>query len=536
MKRTAIAALSAAALVGGMLAAGTPASAAPGNGNGPKLEVYVGEVDAAGLEKLHRAGLDHEDIATGDNLNGSIAVEVVMSTLQADKLASDGVELAVKKINGKKASEVAALQNAAGYQGFRSYSDEGGIADELRATAAANPNLAKLVPFGKSVQGQDILAVKVTKNANNTKDGKRPAVMYLGAQHAREWITPEMVRRLMHYYLDNYSSDPQIRHIVDTTELWFVPVANPDGYDFTFADDNRLWRKNLADNDGDGQITNVDGVDPNRNYATKWGWDNEGSSPEPSSETYRGPGPNSEPESKALDALFARVGFEHFINYHSAAELLLYGIGWQVNTPSPDDEIYKPMVGTDEESAVPGYDPDISAELYTTNGDTDTHMTVQYGTLGFTPEMTTCQVASDKYDDDEWLAEDCLSGFNFPDDDRLITEEFEKNIPFALSVAKSAQDPADPVTFNGETAPDLVADEFAVSHGTSQPVAVIADRQLKDLRLNYRVNGGTAVAAKVTEWAGGERYGDTHHDYYAEFRGTVAAQQLETWSMCGSPA
>ncbi|MET7443298.1 M14 family zinc carboxypeptidase [Streptomyces sp. NPDC005568] len=26
-------------------------------------------------------------------------------------------------------------------------------------------------------------------------------------QHAREWITPEMTRRLMHYYLDNYSTD-----------------------------------------------------------------------------------------------------------------------------------------------------------------------------------------------------------------------------------------------------------------------------------------------------------------------------------------
>ena len=76
------------------------------------------------------------------------------------------------------------------------------------------------------------------------------------------------------------------------------------------------------------------------------------------------------------------------------------------------------MAGTDEDPAVPGYDPDISAELYTTNGDTDTHMTVEFGTLGFTPEMTTCEVASDKYPDDEWEADDCISGFNFPDDDR----------------------------------------------------------------------------------------------------------------------
>ena len=128
-------------------------------------------------------------------------------------------------------------------------------------------------------------------------------------------------------------------------------------------------------------------------------------------------------------------GFEFFVNYHSAAELLLYGIGWQVNTPSPDDVIAQAMVGTDENPAVPGYDPDISAELYTTNGDTDTHARCKYGTIGFTPEMSTCTAASNSVPDDEWLAEDCVSDFIFPDDEELIQAEFEKNIPFALSVA-----------------------------------------------------------------------------------------------------
>ena len=173
------------------------------------------------------------------------------------------------------------------------------------------------------------------------------------------------------------------------------PGGQPGRVRLHVHDGNRLWRKNLRDNNGDGQITAVDGVDPNRNFAYRWGWDNEGSSPDPSSETYRGPAPNSEPETRALDRLFRRIGFEFFINYHSAAELLLYGVGWQVSTPTPDDEIYKAMAGDDAHPAVPGYDPDISAELYTTNGDTDTHMTVRYGTLGFTPEMTTCQTVSD---------------------------------------------------------------------------------------------------------------------------------------------
>ena len=201
--------------------------------------------------------------------------------------------------------------------------------------------------------------------------------------------------------------------------------------------------------------------------------------------------------------------------------MLLYGIGWQVSTPSPDDVIYEAMVGDDENPAVPGYDPDISAELYTTNGDTDTHATVENGTLGFTPEMTTCETVSASIPDDEWEPEDCISGFNFPDDEELIQAEFEKNIPFALSVAKSAHDPDDPVSVVGRTAADMVSDPFAVSHGTTQPVAVTAKKAIKDLRLKYSVNGGPTTSVKTSQWRGGERYGDTHHDYYGEFRGTV---------------
>ena len=60
------------------------------------------------------------------------------------------------------------------------------------------------------------------------------------------------------------------------------------------------------------------------------------------------------------------------------------------------------MVGDDADPAVPGYDPDISAELYTTNGDIDSHMQEAYGTLGFTPEMSTCEAAVALDPDDEW--------------------------------------------------------------------------------------------------------------------------------------
>ncbi|MEV4638818.1 M14 family zinc carboxypeptidase [Actinoplanes sp. NPDC049548] len=506
-------ALSLATAAAAVLPGIAPAAAAPSDDT---LGVYVGTLDAAQLERLRAVGLDHDESAVTAAANGKIAVETILGRRQAERLVAAGVPLTAKRPTARMRAEAAQAPSV-----FRPYAAPGGIRDELAATAARHPRLAKLVTVGKTLKGVPIQAVKVTRDARLVRDGRRPAVLYIGGQHAREWITPEMTRRLLHHVLDGYGTDATITKVLNTTELWFVPVANPDGYDFTFTEGHRLWRKNLRDNNGDGEITAGDGVDLNRNFAEKWGYDNEGSSADPASETYRGTAPNSEPETKALDALFKRVGFEFLVNYHSAAELLLYGVGWQVSTPSPDDQIAVALAGDDAHPAVPGYDPDISAELYTTNGDTDYHAQVRTGTIGFTPEMSTCETISGLDPDDQWNPDDCESGFNFPDDEKLIQGEFVKNLPFALSVAQSAKDPANPVSTVGRSTPDLAVDAFGTSYGSRQQVAVTAKRSLRAVTLHYSINGGRQRIAPTAEWRGGERYGDVLDKYFAERRGTV---------------
>jgi Zinc carboxypeptidase/Immune inhibitor A-like, MAM domain len=497
------------------------------------LDVYQGRVDLRGLESLRAAGIDPHELAVAPAPDGKADVEVVVSQEQADELAADGVELAPKLVDGQTAAEAATLAVAAGPAVFRQYGVPGGLKDEFTQLAADHPDIAELEVIGQSVQGQDIVALRVTRNPRTTPDGRRPATLYSAAQHAREWITPEMVRRLAHHVIDGWKVDPTISNLINTTEMWFVPVANPDGYDWTFQPGQRMWRKNLADNDGDGQITPIDGVDPNRNFATKWGYDNEGSSEVFGSETYRGPAPASEPETRAMDGLLQRVGFEFQINYHSAAELLLYGTGWQVSTPTPDDAIYEAMAGDDANPAVAGYDPDISAELYTTNGETTEHAQDTYGTLAFTPEMSTCQTASASVPDDAWDPADCGSVFTFPDDEALIQAEFEKNIPFAIATARSAKDPDDAVSVVGRTVPDFVIDPFTTSTGSPQTVAVNARRALTNRQVHWRINGGTDHKANLAEWAGGERYGDDKDTYFAEYRadvtGAVAGDSVEVW-------
>jgi hypothetical protein len=519
-------------MLAAVLASAATAVAAPA----PQLDVYVGEVSRDQLAKIVELGIDRHELEISKAAGKDrVRVETVISGAQAQELASDGVELEPKEIGGQTVAERATLKAAQGFEVFKHYAGAGGIKEEVLRTAVRNWRIAKPVLVGKTVKGEDIVGIKLSKGALWTRDGAKPSTLYIGAQHAREWITPEMNLRLMHYLIDRYDSgDRRIRRLLDENELWIVPVANPDGYDYSFTEGQRLWRKNLRDNDDSGTVTPGDGVDLNRNFDYRWGYDNEGSSPDPSDLTWRGPSPNSEPETQAIDRLAKRVGFEFFVNYHSAAELLLYGTGWQVATPTPDDIIAEAMAGDDAHPAVPGYDPDISAELYTTNGDTDTYLTEKYGTFGFTPEMSTCEAASDSVPDDEWEAEDCGSGFEFPDDEALVEAEFRKNIPFALAVAESASDPDDPVSVVGREAEDFRVDTFEVSYGDPQTVAVTAKRALRDLRMHYRINNGKTRTTHVSEWRGGERYGGNENErYYAEYRGEVrgtrAGDSVKVW-------
>ncbi|WP_428955404.1 M14 family zinc carboxypeptidase [Streptomyces sp. cg35] len=507
-------------------------SSASGDPGADAVKVFRADVSKEQIPLLLQAGQDGHELGEQAPVKGTAEVEVYLTDRQAETLRDQGVKLTERKLTAKAEARVA----AAGDGVFRPYSGKGNLQEEIVRTGQEHPGLTKVVSIGKTLQGQDILALKVSKGAKKTNDGAKPSVLYMSNQHAREWITPEMTRRLMHHYVDNYAKDRRIKKIVDSTELWFVLSANPDGYDWTFrSDSNRQWRKNMRDINGDGKYTTGDGVDLNRNFAYKWGYDDEGSSPSPASQTYRGASPNSEPETKALDAFEKRVGFDYAINYHSAAELLLYGVGWQVATPTPDDVLYKALAGTPDNSAIPGYHPQVSSELYTTNGEADGHAGNVNGVSMFTPEMSTCQTASNVDPNDAWRPQDCASVFTFPDDEKLIQDEFAKNIPFALSVAETASHPDQPSSSVGLDAPDFTPATFSTSYarGGDQEVSVIARKSVRDKELNYRINGGRSHDEELRAWKGGETYGgddNLHFDAYrAKIEDADVGDKVEVW-------
>lgn len=542
---------------------------AVGQAEGTGLNAYeVRDLDGRTLQTLAESGFD-----TGEGREGK-RLEVVATSDQVRALRKQGVDVALKRdARGRTALQALRrdVQPDGSYDVYRPYfndectettcyvgRDDGGeprqtLYQELTQLAEENPEIVQPVEIGRTVNDVPILALRVTQDAREQSNpaGSKPAVLYSAAQHAREWITPEMTRRLAHLFVDNYGASgdalgtdgqpvagaegrvqaEELTRLVNDYELWFVVVANPDGYDFTFTPGNRLWRKNLRDNNGDGEITAADGVDPNRNFAEKWNYDNEGSSGDPTSETYRGPGPNSEPETQAMDGLLRDVGFEFQVNYHSAAELLLYPFGFQVQTTAADDPIFRALSGTDADPAIKGvepqvpndYDPDTSSELYTTNGETTDHAYSRYDTLAWTPEM-------DVSDPDRGGGE---SVFEFQDSEEDLQAAFEKNIPFALDVAASAGDPANPVSHLDRTPADFEVERFPTSFGDPQTVEANVKRELGEITLHFRIDGGPEQTAPTTEYAGGERYDETGDVYYHRVRGNVtgasAGDTVRVW-------
>ncbi|MGH2677408.1 MAG: M14 family metallopeptidase, partial [Actinomycetota bacterium] len=518
-----------------------PASGAVASGQ--SLEMYEATVDGGTLQELVSQGYDVTHVE--DTAQGS-RVALVLSPGEHRILQAKGVDMKVSRTEqGLSASRLAAQQAQDGFEVYRSFDENGGIRDEMYRIARQNRNLVKLEVLGETIEGREYIALKVTQNARTVPDNSRPAVLYVSTHHAREWISTEVNRRLLHWYIDEFKAgNPTVTNLLQTTELWFVLVHNPDGYEYTF-DVERLWRKNLRDNDGDGQITNADGVDPNRNYDEHWNYDDEGSATQIADETFRGTTPESEPETQALVSLFDDVDFEFAISYHSFGPLLLYTQGWQVLTPSADDPIYMALTGDDNDPAIPGSNPGVGADLYTTNGEFTDWAHGDRGTLAWTPELN----------------EGCEGcGFVFPDDEALIQDEFELTRDFAVNVAKSAGDPDDPESHWGMDTEGLYVNEAELdpwkstwpqsdlrvetsyAGGSSQPVEVLAKRADGTVTLHYSINGETAQTAPTSESPPGERSGgnNAYNVYYHYLRGDVpgldVGDSVEYWFTGGGEA
>ncbi|MDW8114635.1 MAG: M14 family zinc carboxypeptidase [candidate division WOR-3 bacterium] len=139
---------------------------------------------------------------------------------------------------------------------------------------------------------------------------------------------------------DPVNFDNPITWLINNREIYFVPVMNPDGYVYNSDSGGAAanWRKNRRII----QSPYV-GVDLNRNYGYKWGYDNIGSSPSPSSEAYRGPERFSEPETRIVRDFMLSKKIRAQIDYHTYGRYNMYPWGYDTFTP-PDVRTLREVV------------------------------------------------------------------------------------------------------------------------------------------------------------------------------------------------
>lgn len=154
-----------------------------------------------------------------------------------------------------------------------------------------------------------LLACYVGGNLNGAQ--QRPQFFYTSTMHGDEQTGFVMMLRLIDYLLNNYTTDPQVQHIMDNVDLWICPVENPDG--MYASSDNTMGGWSWS---GSGSTrANANGVDLNRNY------------PEVGQ-----PAKNYEPEIQAMIDFASQHHFVMSANFHGGAEL--YNFPWDSWTVS----------------------------------------------------------------------------------------------------------------------------------------------------------------------------------------------------------
>jgi hypothetical protein len=220
--------------------------------------------------------------------------------------------------------------------GFFTYNEALQILDSMSLLyPALISNKAPVSLTKKTIEGRDIYYLRITSNVK--PDNQKPEILYNALHHAREACSLSQLIYFMWYVLEYYGIDERITSIVDNTQMYFIPVVNPDGYLYNQQinpNGGGMWRKNRRVNGN-----NAFGVDLNRNYGYNWGLDDNGSSPDPTTDTYRGTSAFSEPETQILRDFVNGKNFKMSLNYHTYSNVLIFPWGYE-NTLCPDSNLF----------------------------------------------------------------------------------------------------------------------------------------------------------------------------------------------------
>ena len=306
-----------------------------------------------------------------------------------------------RKADKVYAASVAASGLPSGRTSYRTYADYLSDLDQL---ARDYPSLTRPLTLpNKTVLGEDIRGIEVTVDADNVKDGK-PTFLLMGAHHAREWPSAEHTIEFAFDLLQSYEAgDARARDLLSRSRVILVPVVNVDGFKISRAAaplgdfstfDYEMKRKNCSisvatpaqyrtgtcDNNLAGRLR---GTDLNRNYPGFWGGG--GASPNWSSDTFRGDGPGSEPESDAVRKLISERAVTVMISNHTFSNLVLRPPAIAATGLAIDEPELKAL--GDAMASKNDYVSQASYQLYDTSGSTEDWSYWITGGFGYTFEI-----------------------------------------------------------------------------------------------------------------------------------------------------
>jgi murein tripeptide amidase MpaA len=357
--------------------------------------------DKSDIENIAKNGID----LTEAYFNKYNEIELFVNENELNRIISSGIKFEIliddwakyyeslpKLTESERNNFILESKTKFGVEGF-GFGSMGGyytmneIYNKLDSMKIAFPNLiTSKFAIGQTIENRPIYAVKISDNPDVDED--EPEVLFNSLIHCREPAAMMAVMYYMYYLLENYGTNPEVTYLVNNREIYFIPLINVDGYEYNGSTNpagGGMWRKNRRNNGGSY------GVDLNRNFGYKWGYDNTGSSGTPSDETYRGSAAFSEPENQGFRQFVNGRNFKVALNYHTYSNYLLYAWSY-ANIPTPDASLF-------EEYAIDitrynGYEWGQPPQLlYTVNGCTDDWM---YGEqnekpkiISFTPECGT---------------------------------------------------------------------------------------------------------------------------------------------------
>jgi hypothetical protein len=369
-------------------------------------DAKINGLEKAGLDITHERGQNFADVlVAGDAQRNLIARSGLDATTRVADMTAYGRRS--DAADARAAATGARSSLPSGRETYRTYED---IQTELKALVEKHPDTVRPVVIGKSFQGRDIQGVEIADNVN-ASDG-RPVFFLMGLHHAREWPSEEAAMEYATMLADP-NSGARVANLRANERTVIVPVVNVDGFVTTRQDsavdpnDNNpagqdpnvhlgeavappggilaYRRKNC---DGQFPDPNVPcelqwGIDNNRNYGNLWG--GPGSSQDPTSQSFHGPGPRSEPETQAVWNFVRTHQVTFLMTLHNVAALVLRPPGLHDAGKAPDEARMKEI--GDAMGAATGYTSQYGFELYDTAGTTEDDSYAATGGYGYTIEI-----------------------------------------------------------------------------------------------------------------------------------------------------